>query len=200
MTQDNLFYKFWNVLKLINCLISTLIYPNYTVNGFPYIKDGTSKFWFLVCLETFFGLDIALNFFIQEIDDRGLSQNLPLFDVAQNYFTGAFLFDLVCFLPLGFLFSLIDPRLKFMWLIKTFRLKSLKFYLSQKFFDQWIVGYIEYKQSHSLHDEEKKYSTNQDLNYITRKIYVKYWVKLLRIVLIILLITYFVGQYWIIYV
>lgn len=89
---------------------------------------------------------------------------------------------------------MIDPKLKFMWLLKTFRLKPLKFYLSQKFFDQWIYGYIEYKQQLSLQDETKKYETNDDLNYITRKTYVRYGVKLFRIVLIILLMMYFVGQ------
>ena len=51
-----------------------------------------------------------------------------------------------------------------------------------------------------MHDEQLKYETNEDLNYINRKIYVRYGVKLFRIILIILLITYFAGQYWIIFV
>ena len=128
-----MFYKIWNVLRLISCLVSTLIYPYYTVNGFPYFTDNEERkmgFRFLVSLEAFFGLDICLKFFIQQNDDRGSPMNLSLSEVAQQYLTGMFLFDIICFLPLGFLFSLIDPKLKFMWLIKTFRLKSLKFYLS----------------------------------------------------------------------
>ena len=121
------------MLRLISCLVSTLIYPYYTVNGFPYLTDNEERkmgFRFLVSLEVFFGLDICLKFFIQQNDDRGSPMNLSLSEVAQQYLTGMFLFDIICFLPLGFLFSLIDPKLKFMWLIKTFRLKSLKFYLS----------------------------------------------------------------------
>ena len=72
LTQNNLFYRIWNFFKLVNCLISTLIYPYYTVNGFPYITDeNPNKFWLIVILESFFGLDIFLNFFIQKNLDTG---------------------------------------------------------------------------------------------------------------------------------
>ena len=72
LTQNNLFYRRWNFFKLLNCLISMLIYPFYTVNGFPFITDeNPNKFWFIVILESFFGLDIILNFFMQQNLDTG---------------------------------------------------------------------------------------------------------------------------------
>lgn len=78
-----------------------------------------------------------------------------------------FLFDLTCFLPLGWIFSLIDERLKFFWLIKLLRIKYIKFFLTQKFYDEMIESYINFRQAKSLMDEEKRQEMNEDLTYIS---------------------------------
>ena len=79
-------------------------------------------------------------------------------------------------------------------------MKQLKYYLSKKFFNQFIIMYIEYRQGNSLQDEVKKYQTNEDLTYISTKIYMRYIIKIIRLILTIIAITYFVGQYWFIMV
>ena len=35
LRQDNKCFKCWNIFKLIVCFITTMIYPYYSVNGFP---------------------------------------------------------------------------------------------------------------------------------------------------------------------
>lgn len=35
LRQDTFCFKIWNILKLIVCLVTTLLYPYYSVNGFP---------------------------------------------------------------------------------------------------------------------------------------------------------------------
>ena len=72
-------------------------------------------------------------------------------------------------------------------------MKQLKYYLSKKFFNQFIIMYIEYRQGNSLQDEVKKYQTNEDLTYISTKIYMRYIIKIIRLILTIIAITYFVG-------
>lgn len=94
-------------------------------------------------------MDMILKFFLQRIDEKGISQNLPLEQVATNYLKGEFLLDLCAFLPFG-LFSLYDERFKILWILKVIRIHLLKYYLSQKFFNQFLVLYIEYRQGNSL--------------------------------------------------
>ena len=64
-------FKAWKVLKLFVCLITTLLYPYYNVNGFPQI--GSKSFWYLVFLEGVFAFEIIMNFLalvvISQFDD-----------------------------------------------------------------------------------------------------------------------------------
>ena len=58
LRQDTHYYKIWNVVKLIVCFITTIMYPCYTVNGFP--KNHT--FLVLVLMESIFALEICIKF------------------------------------------------------------------------------------------------------------------------------------------
>lgn len=118
-------------------------------------------------IEAIFFIDIVMKFFLQKFDERGKPEVLPLEEVAHKYLTTGFLLDFVCFLPLGWIFSLIDERFKFMWLIKTLRISTLSYYLRQKFYDEMIEYYIEMRQSKSLKDDEKKFEINEDLTFIS---------------------------------
>jgi hypothetical protein len=55
------------MLKLIVNVITTILYPLYNVNGFP--KWNTYDMAILVFLESFFGIDIIMKFFLQELDE-----------------------------------------------------------------------------------------------------------------------------------
>lgn len=116
-------FKAWKVLKLFVCLITTLLYPYYNVNGFPQI--GSKSFWYLVFLEGVFAFEIIMNFFLQDIDEQGCSTNYSLETISQNYLRGRFLIDLITFLPLGAMFTNIDKRTKVLWLVKAIRIKEL---------------------------------------------------------------------------
>ena len=62
LRQDTLYFKIWNILKLIVCLVTTLLYPYYSVNGFPEVY--TNSFWQLLILEAVFTLEILMRFFL----------------------------------------------------------------------------------------------------------------------------------------
>jgi hypothetical protein len=81
MSQNTIYYKIWNVVKLVICLITLIVYPFYTVNGFP-----KNAFFVIVCLEGVFAIEMCIKFCLQRIDERGVSQKLPLEIVAQKYF------------------------------------------------------------------------------------------------------------------
>ena len=121
LKQDNQCFKCWNIFKLFVCFITTMMYPYYSVNGFPVL--WSTQFIFLVFLELVFGFEIILKFFLQELDEKGQSLYFPLEIVATNYLRSEFLIDLFVLLPLGGIFSEIDDRWKILWLIKAYRLK-----------------------------------------------------------------------------
>lgn len=64
----------------------------------------------------------------------------------------------------------------------------------------FINSFIEYKQDGPLQDENKKYEINEDLIFLSYRIYMRAIFKMLSIVFYILLIVYFVGQFWLIIV
>ena len=133
INQDTKKFKIWTFFKLgVNILI-TLMYPYYNVNGFPPYKSY--KFIQLVLLDSVFFFDIILNFFLQELDEKGHSKNQPLEIIAENYLRGDFLLDMIVFVPWGGIFSLVDNRLKFLWLIKALRIKDLMRYMSKRQFN-----------------------------------------------------------------
>ena len=96
-----------------------------------------------------------------------MNQSLEI--IGQNYLRGAFLIDLITFLPLGLL-SVIDERLKFLWLLKDIRLKLLYKYFNKTFFKPFINYYIEQKQVRAFNDEKLKNDINQDNIFIQKKI------------------------------
>lgn len=51
---------------------------------------------------------MMLKFFVQKVDENGISTEFPLSKVARNYVNDDFLVDLVAFLPFGALFTYID--------------------------------------------------------------------------------------------
>ena len=51
-----------------------------------------------------------------------------------------------------------------------------------------------------MNDPDLSHEINTDLIYITRKIYIRNLFKILRLILQILFIVYFLGQYWFIFV
>jgi hypothetical protein len=118
------------------------MYPYYNVNGFPAI--GSFNYWILFMLEGVFGFEIIMNFFLQDLDEGGNSLNKPLETVSSNYLRGRFLVDLIAFLPLGSM-TLIDERLKILWLIKAIRIRELNKILEYRNMRPIMVSYIEHK-------------------------------------------------------
>jgi hypothetical protein len=162
------------------------------MNGFPSI-------WTLLALESVFAVEIILNFF-PHTDEDGKSKDESYEEVIFNYLRGMFIIDVLAFLPLGYMFQSYDERFKVIWLIKALRIKELHGYLSKRSFQPIINMYINALRGNSLNDPEMSQEINRDLIYITRKIYIRNIFKIIRLILQILFIVYFIGQYWFIFV
>ena len=79
LRRDNSYYKAWQIVIMIICTYSTLMYPYYTANEFPAVyktepfredKNGHSRYRFnsnfilLIGCEVIYFIDIVLHFFL----------------------------------------------------------------------------------------------------------------------------------------
>ena len=59
------------------------------------------------------------------MDDEGNTKFDSLEKIASNYFKNGFIIDFLTFLPLGYIFTQVNQKLKFFWSIKTLRIRTL---------------------------------------------------------------------------
>ena len=58
-------------------------------------------FWIINGTEVVFAFEILFGFFLQESNEQGYSQNLPLVQVSENYIKKQLIQDIIALLPLG---------------------------------------------------------------------------------------------------
>ena len=121
INQNTIAFRNWRMFIAANCLYTSLVYPVYSINQFPTIW---SLEWFvLIFSELCFFIDIVISFFKQEVDEEGKSKFLSLEKLATKYLNSfQFKMDILAFIPFGLIFSLIDTRLDFFWILKAIRI------------------------------------------------------------------------------
>lgn len=107
----------------------------------------------LAVCETIFLINLIINFFLQANDDSKTPLKEELSTVAHRYLTGRFFLDLIVWLPMGFILSKFDERLRFTWCIKGLRVIDLNRFVSDKFWNPII---------RSMFDKLRAYFINRD--------------------------------------
>ena len=69
-------YRMWHIIIILNSLYSSIVYPHYTMNGFPLYHQY--DFALLGISEGFFIIDIIFNFIKQGIDEEGNTKQEPI--------------------------------------------------------------------------------------------------------------------------
>ena len=64
--KGNLYYM-WQLIYLIACIFTTVVYPYYTVFDFPSFRYST--FWWITVMELVCLVQIVMSFFKQELDE-----------------------------------------------------------------------------------------------------------------------------------
>ena len=112
----------------------------------------------LMICECIFLVNIVIQFFLQNNDIDGIPLKESTRTIAVRYvYSGRFLFDFIVFLPLGFIFELLDKRLSFLWALKGVRIYQINYYFSEKFFQGYIRNYFDRKRKFYLSIQEDKY-------------------------------------------
>jgi hypothetical protein len=126
ISQESKAYMLWNMVIICNCLYTCIVYPAYTLNGFPSINE--ISFWALCFSESFFFTDILLSFSKQEMNEEGKTKQESFEVISSKYLRSRKLkLDIISFLPIGWFISIYDQRLRFFWIIKATRLGLLNY-------------------------------------------------------------------------
>lgn len=72
--------------------------------------------------------------------------------------------------------------------------------MSARFFNPLIHYYVNQKQKRALEDPELKYETSSDQTFMTQKIYGRNIIQIVRLILQLFVIVYFIGMYWFVFV
>lgn len=105
--------------------------------------------------ETIHLFDMIINFFLQANDDSKTPLKEELSMVAHRYLTGRFFPDLIVWLPMGYILSTFDERLRFTWCIKGFRVIDLNYYVSDKFWNPVIRFMFDKLRAYFITNDER---------------------------------------------
>lgn len=90
---------------------------------------------FLWGVEFVFLVDIIIQFFLQKKDEEGKILKQSLQQISENYLRGNFMMDVIIFLPLGWVATiLINEKLRVIWYLKVIRMKNLQIIFNERFF------------------------------------------------------------------
>lgn len=109
--------------------------------------------------------------------------------------------DLIIFLPFG-LIGHIGPQfanLKILWSIKVTHINKLTDILDQNNINPIIRKMKENKTKKTLQDESKKDDNNQDHIQILYYLLLSYFMRLIKLIILVFVFSYLVGIYWYIF-
>lgn len=196
-------YLMFNFFVTACCLVSSYIYVFMAAHRIQLeashaAHQHSATIIFMYFFEAIFALDILVSFLLSyEFSGQyGRSIERQLANTVSHYFYGSFLRDLIPVIP----FQLIPLRnrrgtlfylIKLLRLVKGFRLLDVS-YLMKKI----KAIYKDYQLKLIKTDEKKANDIEQDHNRILQQISIYYTLKITKIVIFILNLSYLLGMFW----
>ena len=123
--DDSRLWVFWDPLILLLCTISSYAYAWYAAFGDDIFVEGNSNIYHILTLESFFTLEIILNF-VRAYRPNG--HNIETVrshrKIADRYWKGNFKFDFIMWIPFWIYFD-NQSYWRVLFAIKVFRLNRV---------------------------------------------------------------------------
>lgn len=192
--RKNPLYKLWGVFEVFCCLTSSYIYAY--MAAFENPEPGTNLFKLFISYEIIFLVAFLLNFLV-EYTPKG--EEKPVRDIksiAWNYLKGNFALDFIPLIPLQFIdlpggkerLFIIIKLIRIFNGLKVFQVRSIMSYID-KYFQAKLDNIIE-------NDPELAEDKNVDSTNIGFLLTLNSMLQILKLVIIILNISYFLGFFW----
>ena len=204
ISEENKVYKLFQLIITVNCMFSSFLYAKLACFKDPVDASGYHHHYsqesldliyqFELIVEGLFLLDFILSFFLQYMPQNAETL-VPIKDVsktAMRYFQTGMSRDLIPLIPFHLFFKFRYSRL--FYLIKCIRVaKSIGLLDSKRF--MYIVKLFQRRileKKISLNDEVGE-DCNNDHNKINLLLTIKYAFQTFKLVIIILMTSYYIG-------
>jgi len=178
--------------------VSTITAAYFACFGFP---TSTSYIVVDIIIELCFATDIFLNFFLQYKDEKDLKPVREHKLIALRYLKGFFFVDFLATLPLVYIIGKSDPETQqLVLLLKLLRLPRLKDVVDTKNFQDKVKYLFKRRLKRLLQNNPKiPQESNVDNNKIMLQISIMYGFRVLKLVVTMLIFSYFLGTLWYIF-
>lgn len=199
ISMDNPFLQVWKIVVVIGCILNSSIYAYFSAFGHPLL--GSEIYANMMKFEVIFILDLIIPFFMEyqpENDDGASEQRIrdPIKIMKKNILTSSYVLNFLGVLP----FELVIEQNHLKSIFKILRFFRGTIVLDQKYFLQFVKNFFNKRLQHLISVKaDASYNIYQDNNKITLILYLRNIFKTVRLVLIILFASYFLGMFWYIY-
>ena len=180
------------------CLLSPYIYAYFALHGHE--EGERTAVWATICFECVFVIAIFKNFITEYTPDGEIIPEKDIMKIAERYFWNEFLIDSIPTIPITFILDMSSTKYgRIFYLVKVIRLaKGLKIYNVQQ-----IMDYLKERQSVKVierveNDPTLEDNLHGDHNNIEYFFNVRYGLKIFKLFLMIMNVSYFTGIIWVI--
>jgi len=199
-------YQIFNDFYLTSlAFASTILAAYWACFGFPgyaeYSEDGTTVdvTWLYIdfIMEISFALDIVIHFFVQYQDQDDRKPVRDLKKIAIRYITRRLPIDFIATFPWRYIFTL-EPRYKrLLYICRWVRFTKLATITDLQKFQTLLKNIFRERLNNIIQTNSNvRESNREDNNKIMLQIYIMYIFRVLRLVVFILFLSYFLGAMW----
>ena len=197
--ENNPFYLFFNFIVSCLCIVSSYIYLYMASLRYPTDLDETKEEMLIIYIfESIFLVHMLLQFIKEyRLEDKN-EVITQLLEIIINYIKTGFLIDLIPLLPF-WLMKLPRQRQRLFLLLKMIRLvKGFTLFDVPKMMEVVKSGFQ--KNLHYIVENDEELANNREIdnNNIEEILIISYVLKIFKLIVVIMNITYLIGMIWMI--
>ena len=219
ISPENWFFHAWKIFVLFLSIISSLVYANFAAFredvNFKNYMDYFDKddYGYIVMhkysysdlelfnklqlgIECFFLVEMLFGFITEYVDENNKSIK-DIKKIGKKYLSEGFILDLLPLIPFNWLFHF--KKSQYLFLLKSIRLIQAYEILDVRVFNTQIGLIFKKKLEVVCNNPELAVDQNIDHNHIILQILIKYMLRTLKLIISILIISYYCGIFFFIW-
>ena len=197
ISPDTMFSQCWRVIYIFSCLTSSYFYAYISAFGVPVHPE---PLWYInMIYEGIFLISLLLNFITAYKPQGDMSKPVKNINmISTRYFKGNFIFDFLPLIPFADIIVFDSGIQRLFYLIKLMRFfTGFNVISNMQNIMYFPIQYYKKKIERIIRtDAYLANNTEIDNNNITTLMIIRYLMKIVRLVLIIMNISFFLGLFW----
>lgn len=196
--EDSVFSIFWRFLDAFSCIVSSYLFV--FMATFSDFQVGETLYHVAIGFEILFFLSMVKCFFTEYTPEGQTHSVKSLSLIAKNYIAKGFWLDLIAIVPIPFVFRGYHELIKLFYLLKIVRMtRGIELFEGSAFMG--AVKKLSQKRMEKQIEEDPIFAEDyiNDHTNIERLLFISYGIKTIKLIILIMNISYFVGMIWLIY-